>query len=90
MTAGDSNFSDIPAEEETQIEETTFKDYPESSKQRPWWTIMLMGMVLGIGITMGGMHLLNNRPKDQPKVANLSTTEVTPAMTVTLALVETD
>ncbi|MGB3761357.1 MAG: efflux RND transporter periplasmic adaptor subunit [Rivularia sp. (in: cyanobacteria)] len=88
MTAGDSNFSDIPAEEETQIEETTFKDYPESRKQRPWWTIMLMGMVLGIGITMGGMRLLNNRPKDQPKVANLSTTEVTPAMTVTLALVE--
>jgi RND family efflux transporter MFP subunit len=87
MTAGDSNFSDIPAEQAA-IEETTFKDYPESHKQPRWWTIMLMGMVLGIGITTIGMRLLSNRPKDQPEVANLSTTEVTPAMTVTLALVE--
>ncbi|WP_414623016.1 efflux RND transporter periplasmic adaptor subunit [Calothrix sp. CCY 0018] len=88
MTAGDSNFSDIPAEEEAAIEETTFKDYPETSKQRPWWTIMLMGVVLGVGITMGGMRLLSNRPKSEAKVANTPTTEVAPAMTVTLALVE--
>ncbi|MEM6752831.1 MAG: efflux RND transporter periplasmic adaptor subunit [Cyanobacteria bacterium P01_C01_bin.38] len=87
MTAGESNFSDIP-EEEAQIEETTFKDYPETSKQRPWWTIMLMGMVLGVGMSFAGMQLLSNRPKNQPKVANLSNAEVTPAITVTLALVE--
>jgi RND family efflux transporter MFP subunit len=88
MTAGNSNFSDIPAEEAAAIEETTFQDYPETSKQRPWWTMMLAGMVLGIGMSFVGMQLLSNRPKDQPKVANLSTTEVNPAMTVTLALVE--
>ncbi|MBV6622828.1 MAG: efflux RND transporter periplasmic adaptor subunit [Rivularia sp. (in: Bacteria)] len=88
MTAGDSNFSDIPAEEETVIEETTFKDYPETRRQRPWWTIMLMGMALGVGITMGGMRLLGNRPQSQPKVANQSTQPLAPAMTVTLALVE--
>ena len=66
MTVGDSNFSDIPAQEETQIEEATFKDYPETRKQRPWWTIMLVGMALGVGITMGGMRLLGNRPKSEP------------------------
>lgn len=82
MTAGDSNFSDIPAEEEAAIEETTFKDYPETSKQRPWWTIMLMGMILGAGIATIGIHLWSNRSQSDP------TTEVAPAMTVTLALVE--
>lgn len=87
MTAGDSNFSDIPAEEAA-IEETTFKDYPETTKQRPWWTIMLMGMALGIGITFGGMRLLSNRPKNEPTVANPSSQSVAPAMTVTLASVE--
>ncbi|MEO0687415.1 MAG: biotin/lipoyl-binding protein, partial [Cyanobacteria bacterium J06649_11] len=88
MTAGDSNFSDIPAEEETKIEDATFKEYPETSKQRPWWTMMLVGMALGIGITMGGMRFLGNRPQTKPTVANQTTQPLTPAMTVSLALVE--
>jgi RND family efflux transporter MFP subunit len=86
MTAGDSNFSDISAEEAA-IEETNFKDYPETSKQRPWWTIMLLGMVLGVGMSFAGMHLWSNRPQSETKVA-APTTEAAPAMTVTLALVE--
>ncbi len=88
MTAGDSNFSDIPAEEETKIEEVTFKDELETSKQRPWWTIMLMGMALGVGITFMGMRLLSNAPKSESTVVNQSSQPVNPAMTVTLGLVE--
>ncbi|MEO1374968.1 MAG: efflux RND transporter periplasmic adaptor subunit [Cyanobacteria bacterium J06635_10] len=88
MTAGDPNFSDIPAQEETAIEEGSFKEYPETNKQRPWWTIMLLGMGLGIGITFGGMRLLSNPAKSEPNVTNQSTQVVTPAMTVTLATVE--
>ncbi len=88
MTVGDQNFSEIPAKEEAAIEEATFKEYTETEKQRPWWTIMLLGMALGVGITFGGMRLLSNRPKNEPNVANQSTQPVAPAMTVTLALVE--
>ena len=95
MTVGDSNFSDIPPEEKTQIkeelaivEEATFKEYPETSNQRPWWTIMLVGMALGVGITIGGMRLLSNRPKSEPTVVNPPTQPLAPAMTVTLGLVE--
>ena len=88
MTAGDPNFSDIPAQEETAIEEGTFKEYPETNKQRPWWMIMLLGMGLGIGITFGGMRLLSNSANSEPTVTNQPTQSVTPAMTVTLAPVE--
>ncbi|MEL6163733.1 MAG: efflux RND transporter periplasmic adaptor subunit [Cyanobacteria bacterium J06628_3] len=93
MTVGDSNFSDIPAEEETQIEEeveieeVNFKEYPETSKQRPWWIIMLVGMALGVGITMLGMRILSNRLQSKPAVVTPNQ-PVAPAMTVTLALVE--
>lgn len=88
MTAGDSNFSDIPADKETTIEETTFKDYPETTKQRSWWTIMLLGMALGIGITFIGMRLLGNRPETEPTVENESSQALAPAMTVTVETVE--
>ena len=94
MTVGDSNFSDIPPEEKTQIEEeltiveeVTFKEYPETSNQRPWWTIMLVGMALGVGITIGGMRLLSNRPQSKPEVVTPNH-PLAPAMTVTLGLVE--
>jgi RND family efflux transporter MFP subunit len=88
MTAGDPNFSDISAQDETRIEEVTFKEYPETAKQRPWWTIMLLGMAMGVGITFGGMRLLSNRVQNEPTVASQSIAEVAPAMTVTLGLVE--
>lgn len=88
MTAGEPNFSDIPAKEEAEIEEVDFKDDAQRSKQKSWWTIMLVGMALGIGITMLGMRFLGNRPKTEPAVANQVTPTVSPAMTVTLASVE--
>ena len=87
MTAGEPNFSDISAQEEATIEEATFKG-DLASKQRPWWAIMLMGMGLGIGITMVGMRLLSNRPQTEPTVASQPTQAISPAMTVTLATVE--
>ncbi|NJL78212.1 MAG: efflux RND transporter periplasmic adaptor subunit [Richelia sp. SM2_1_7] len=88
MTAGDQNFSEIPAQQEPAMEEATFKEYPETDKQRSWWTIMLLGMALGVGITFGGMRLLSNRPESEPTVANQSTQPVASAMTVTLATAE--
>ncbi|MGF1674398.1 MAG: HlyD family secretion protein, partial [Rivularia sp. (in: cyanobacteria)] len=88
MTAGDQNFSEIPAQEELAMEEATFKDYPETDKQRSWWTIMLLGMALGVGIALGGMRLLSNRVESEPTEANQSTQPVASAMTVTLARVE--
>ncbi len=89
MTAGDQNFSDFPEEESIEsiepTEEETFQDYPETRKQHPWWIILLMGMILGIGITSAGMRLSSNRAKSEPKVANQSAQTLNPAMTVTLA-----
>lgn len=98
MTVGDSNFSEIPAEEEpvieksiiqeTTIEQATFQDYPETKKQKPWWVIMLVGMALGVGITFGGTQFLSNRPQKKTEVVNKSNTEIAPAITVTLSSVE--
>lgn len=88
MTAGDQNFSEIPPQQEPAMEEATFKEYPETDKQRSWWTIMLLGMALGVGIALGGMRLLSNRPENQPTEASQSTQPVASAMTVTIATVE--
>ncbi len=88
MTAGDQNFSEIPAAEEIANEEATFKEYPQTEKQRSWWPIMLLGIGLGVGITFAGMRLLGNSPKSQPTVANQSAQPVADSMTVNLALVE--
>lgn len=88
MTTGDQHFSDVSAKEQVVVEEKTFKDHPETDKKGRGWTILLLGMALGIGITMVGMRLLSNGPKSEPTVANQSTQPITPAMTVTLATVE--
>ncbi len=88
MTAGDQDFSDISAKGEPPVEESSFQDYPETNKQRPWWKIMLLGIALGVGITFAGMRFLSNRAKSEPTVVNQSTQPLAPAMTVTLAAVE--
>ncbi len=90
MTTGDENSSEFEEEEPGVVEKAARRKERVEEQRRPWLVPFLVGIVLGVAITTGGIRVFRNHPSDESLAkGNKSSQKVMSAMTVTLATVET-
>jgi RND family efflux transporter MFP subunit len=97
MTMSDNSFTEVQAEETpmTLVEKPLWEEEEEKLvvNRRPWLMPLLLGTIIGVGVAVGGMRVISNRPATQDKaVANQTATpgkNTAIAMTVTTANAET-
>ncbi len=83
----DESVSEVEVEEPVTSEDASFLDKSDQKPTRLWLKPLFLGAGLGIAIALGGMSLLSRFPSRQEGA--VADKKVNPAMTVTIATVET-
>ncbi|MEH1934082.1 MAG: efflux RND transporter periplasmic adaptor subunit [Nostoc sp.] len=84
---GDESVSEVEVEEPITFEDASFLSKSDQKSTRVWLKPLFLGAGLGIAIALGGMGVLNRLPAHQQSA--IADKKVNPAMTVTIATVET-
>ncbi|WP_373525390.1 efflux RND transporter periplasmic adaptor subunit [Nostoc sp.] len=83
----DERVSEVGVEEVVTSEDDPFTSKLAKKQTRAWLKPLLLGAGLGIAIAFGGMGVLNRLPSGQQSA--IADKKVNPALTVTIATVET-
>ncbi|MBN4007027.1 hypothetical protein [Nostoc sp. LPT] len=83
----DESLAEVEVEEAITSEDRSFLSKSDQKLTRGWLKPLFLGTGLGIAIALVGMSVLNRFPSRQQKV--VADKKVNPAMTVTIATVET-
>ncbi|MDZ8226658.1 efflux RND transporter periplasmic adaptor subunit [Nostoc sp. ChiVER01] len=83
----DDSVSEIEVEEAITYKDRSFLSKSDQKSTRAWLKPLFLGAGLGIAIAFGGMGVLSRLSPRQPSV--VADKKVNPAMTVTIATVET-
>lgn len=84
---GDESVSEVEVEEAVNLEDASFLRKSDQKPTRVWLKPLFLGAGLGIAIALGGMSLLSRFLS--PQQSAVAGKKVNPAMTVTIATVET-